>query len=286
MYLLDHLGVLRFTGPDARQFLQGQLSNDMELLQAGRLLLAGYHNPQGRVIALLRLAPVSDDTVIAILNRELLTAVATRLRRFVLRARLRIDDLSAATRIHGVTGADTSDPAVLGNAAPAGIRVLHASDGGWHRAYVLQDLAQSTLSPPDVMADARQWQSLEVAAAIPEVVTATSELFVAQMLNLDSIDGVSFGKGCYTGQEVIARAHFRGRVKRRLQRFETDAGRQLAAGVQLVLADGRCAEPSGGRRQFLAVAPLPAAAHDDAAAPPITPRVPFQQLPLPYAIPD
>ncbi len=292
MYLLDHLGVLRFAGPDARQFLQGQLSNDMDLVQEGRLLLAGYHNPQGRVIALLRLALVAEDAVIAILRRELVAPVTTRLRRFVLRSRLRIDDLTADTRIHGVTGADTSEPAVLGMAAPVGIRVLRASEGHWQRAYVLQARDQTTLSPPEVMGDARQWQSLEVAAAIPEVVPATSEMFVAQMLNLDCIEGVSFGKGCYTGQEVIARAHFRGRVKRRLQRFETDAGRELAAGVQLVLADGRsatvvsCAEPSGGRRQFLAVAPLPAAAGDDSGPVPAGQRVPFQQLSLPYSLPD
>ena len=217
--------------------------------------------------------------------------MTTRLRRFVLRSRLRIDDLTADTRIHGVTGSDTSEPAVLGTAAPAGIRVLRASEGHWQRAYVLQALDQTTLSPPEVMCDARQWQSLEVAAAIPEVVPATSEMFVAQMLNLDCIDGVSFGKGCYTGQEVIARAHFRGRVKRRMQRFVTDAGRELAAGVQLVLAmaaarRGRCAEPSGGRRQFLAVAPLPAAAGDDSGAVPAGQRVPFQQLSLPYPLPD
>jgi tRNA-modifying protein YgfZ len=80
MFLLDHLGLLRFSGPDASQFLQGQLSNDMAALQPGRLLLAGFNNPQGRVIALLRLAPVGDGDIVAVLNRELVAPVGARLR--------------------------------------------------------------------------------------------------------------------------------------------------------------------------------------------------------------
>jgi tRNA-modifying protein YgfZ len=172
------------------------------------------------------------------------------------------------------------------------VRVLQAIDGGLHRAYVLQSLHQTTLSPPTVMADARQWQSMEVTAAIPDVGPAISEMFVAQMLNLDCIDGISFGKGCYTGQEVIARAHFRGRVKRRLQRFETDAARNLQPGQQLVLEDGRgatvvsCGEPITGRRQFLAVAALISATSDEALPATTAARIPFRQLPLPYRLPD
>jgi folate-binding protein YgfZ len=292
MFLLDHLGLLRFSGRDARQFIQGQLSNDMAALQPGRLLLAGFHNPQGRVIALLRLAPVGDEAVIAIVHRELVAQVAARLRRFVLRSRVAIDDLTADTRVHGVAGGDTTDPAVLGAAPPDGVRVVQATDGGLQRAYVLQSLDQTALSPPTVMADARQWQTMEVAAAIPEVVSATSELFVAQMLNLDCLDGISFDKGCYTGQEIIARAHFRGRVKRRMQLFETDAARLLQPGEQLLLEDGRsatvvsCGDPVAGRRRFLAVAALPAAAGEDLASTPIAARLRSRQLPTPYRLPD
>jgi folate-binding protein YgfZ len=108
--------------------------------------------------------------------------------------------------------------------------------------------------------DHATWQRLEVAAGQPHVYAATSEEFVAQMLNLDSVGGIAFDKGCYTGQEVIARAHYRGRVKRRMQRFVSRAPCQLSPGDSGQLADGRTfkvvlsAPLADGRCDFLAVA--------------------------------
>ena len=107
-----------------------------------------------------------------------------------------------------------------------------------------------------------QWRALDVAAGLPQVYQATTGQFVAQMLNLDCIDAVSFDKGCYTGQEVIARAHFRGRVKRRMQRFATLGPARLTPGDAGQLEDGRsyrvveaAAHPDGST-EFLAVAPI------------------------------
>jgi folate-binding protein YgfZ len=139
-----------------------------------------------------------------------------------------------------------------------------------------------------------------IAAGFPQVYTATSGAFVAQMLNLDCIGGISFTKGCYTGQEIIARAHYRGRIKRRMQRFETAAATALAPGQSVTLHDGRSAQivdavsHANGRAEFLAVAALPApadAAAEPAAAPPAEsvaagPRLECRPLPLPYALPD
>lgn len=289
-YLLDHLGVLRISGPDARTFLQGQLSNDLDALGSERLLLAGYHNPQGRVIALLRLALCADQSIIALLPRELVASVAARLRRFVLRSRLTIADASDEFTIHGTLG---DAAAVLGPTPVPGVMALPIVEGALQRVFVIQSREQTALSAPMVLADARQWQTLEVAAGVPEIGTATSEKFVAQMLNLDCIDGISFRKGCYTGQEVIARAHFRGRVKRRLQRFDTDAATTLEPGAAVQLQDGRnatiinVAEPVSGRRQFLAVTPLPSVSANDEAetSPSSAPRIGSHLLPLPYPLP-
>jgi folate-binding protein YgfZ len=114
------------------------------------------------------------------------------------------------------------------------------------------------------------WRLLDIADGEAQVYAATSEEFVAQMLNLDALDAIAFDKGCYTGQEVIARAHYRGRVKRRLQRFVSRGAAALAVGESGTLADGRAfkvVEAVGladGRCEFLAVAPMGAAASADA----------------------
>jgi folate-binding protein YgfZ len=147
-----------------------------------------------------------------------------------------------------------------------------------------------------VPAELRAWQRLQIAAGLPQVYTATSEEFVAQMLNLDVLGAIAFDKGCYTGQEVIARAHYRGRVKRRMQRFVTRAACALTAGDAGTLADGRTfrvveAVPTAdGRCEFLAVAPLVAAGPatpEHAPAPaPGTLVLEAQVLPLPYVLPE
>lgn len=247
------LATLAFRGRDAAGFLQGQLSNDVQSLVPGAGQLAGYHNPQGRVIALLRLARPGPEELHAQLPAELAEAVAARLRRFVLRSRVTIEVLEGATRPR------------------------------------LDDIA----------------------AGLPQVYAATSERFVAQMLNLDCVGAIAFDKGCYTGQEVIARAHYRGRVKRRMQRFatRTPQAAPLQPGAAVRLADGRrfevvdAAARPDGRIEFLAVGPLPGA-HEEAPAqeatvPPAVaadttatpgageaPPLDCEPLPLPYALPD
>ena len=139
-----------------------------------------------------------------------------------------------------------------------------------------------------------QWRALDIAAGLAQVYSATSGQFVAQMLNLDCIDAISFTKGCYTGQEVIARAHYRGRIKRRMQRFLSHSALRLAAGDAGVLSDGRsfrvveATQHADGRCEFLAVASLPGAEQqaDDSAQRPGTGGVAASALPLPYALPE
>jgi folate-binding protein YgfZ len=221
-------GLLHLRGVDAVKFLQGQLSNDMALLSADRLLLAGLHNPQGRVLALLRLAAPEPDHIIALLPSDLAAVAMATLQRYVLRARVTISNESSAAAI-----------AALAAQRPAVADAVHAG------------------------ARAR-----DIAAGIPQVYAATSGEFIAQMLNLDCIGAISFSKGCYTGQEIIARSHYRGRVKRRLQRFATAARTTLEPGQSIGLSDGRAAQVvdavvrADGRTEFLAVAALPAGAAD------------------------
>lgn len=358
---LGDLGVLRFRGADAVRFLQGQVSNDVERLSAERSQLAGYHNPQGRTIALLRLVQLAPDDVVAVLPRELIATVAGRLGKFVLRAKVKIADDSAAWRVEGLVaprgadgpGADrhaASEARVeeptgpgKGGAVGAGVtgkenadtaaafearakswaaaqfeqaRALAATAGELSSAaaqleeaesVVPLPLASALMLPETVHAQSLSggtvivrvgavparwlvlspagapaplagcdaavrdvWRLLDIADGEAQVYAATSEEFVAQMLNLDALDAIAFDKGCYTGQEVIARAHYRGRVKRRLQRFVSRGAAALAVGESGTLADGRAFKVveavslTDGRCEFLAVAPLGAAGGADA----------------------
>ncbi|MBV6417966.1 MAG: tRNA-modifying protein YgfZ [Steroidobacteraceae bacterium] len=272
---LADLGVLTARGRDAVPFLQGQLSQDVTRLDAHAWRYAGYHNPQGRVIAVLRLVPAVDG-VHCVLPRELVAAVAARLRRYVLRAKVTLADDSEVLQVIGAVHEDRRRE----------LRIEPAPGGA------VDDAA---------LAARAAWRALDIAAGLPQVYPATSEVFVAQMLNLDLVGGIAFDKGCYTGQEIVARAHYRGRVKRRMQRFRAATGSRtaLVPGSTGRLADGRAFQVvdavalADGDTEFLAVAPLTAAdpaapgelAQDAPREPAATP-VEARSLPLPYALPD
>jgi len=290
-HMTDHpmgdWAVLRFRGADAAGFLQGQLSNDLSLLQAGSILRTGLHNPQGRTTALLWLAAGADGDILALLPQELAAATLAQLRRFVLRAKLTISDESAQHRVLGLKLPVPSAP-VAQSPAPAGLQRFDAD-----RALVVLPVSATEFAPPNLLTRA-QWRALDVAAGMPQVYQATTGQFVAQMLNLDCIEAVSFTKGCYTGQEVIARAHYRGRVKRRMQRFETVSAAQLAPGDSGQLEDGRgfrvveaITRPDGSC-EFLAVAPLAAGTREDGAesAADSGHALAVRALPLPYELPE
>jgi folate-binding protein YgfZ len=281
--LLDDYGTLRFSGADVEKFLQGQLSNDVSALAPGALLRAGLHNPQGRTLALLWLLALDQAEMLAIVPLELLSTVATHLRRYVLRAKVTISDETAQYRVCGVSAPDAA-------AAMAGRQVSFGSPDG--RRLLLQSALEPRPSAPVMSRE--QWRGLDIAAGLAQVYAATSGLFVAQMLNLDCIDAISFTKGCYTGQEVIARAHYRGRIKRRMQRFLSRSAPRLTAGDAGRLADGRsfrvveATQRADGGCEFLAVASLPGAAEqaDDSGQRPASEGVDFTALPLPYRLPE
>jgi len=314
---LESLGALRARGRDVVAFLQGQLSNDVSALAAERSLLAGYHNPQGRVLALMRLFEPVPGEVLAVLPRELVAQVSSRLKTFILRSKVELADVSDAWRIEGLVGsgeagpAPTAAPGVAPLAPPFSARLPRAA-GAVARlgdSFALQvgdrparwlivspsagpsaepAFARCASAPPEL------WRRLAIENGEPQVYAATSGEFVAQMLNLDALGAIAFDKGCYTGQEVIARAHYRGRVKRRLQRFRSQVPLPLEPGDAGELADGRtfrvvdAARHADGGCEFLAVTPLPGAEPPtgETAAPGSAARLSATQLPLPYELPE
>lgn len=273
---LAQLGVIAVRGPASRSFLQGQLSQQLDALEPARALLAGYHTPQGRVLAVLRLLPQGAEDVLMVLPRELATPVATRLARYVLRAKARVVDESAQWRVlgHDVIGAGRS---------------------GWADRWI--SIVASDDAPPALPPDEAAWRAADIRAGLPQVYSATSEQFVAQMLNLDELGGIAFDKGCYTGQEIIARAHYRGRVKRRMQAFVSNDAQQIAPGERLALSDGRSAQVvdaqrlTDGSQHFLAVTALLVATGESQTEPDAGDAtaagrsVQSQPLALPYELP-
>jgi len=285
---LDDLGALRVAGADAARFLQGQLSNDLARVSAERSALGGLHNPQGRTIALLRIVQLAPNDLLAVLPRELAAPVAGRLSKYVLRAKVKVSDESQSWRITGLIACGQEPcspetaaaplaayPIAAGEQRRLGESVVVCVDEQPGRWLLLAPAAQVEASgagapqaggglPPHSVPVRREvWRQLDISAGLPQVYGATSEEFVAQMLNLDVVGAIAFDKGCYTGQEVIARAHYRGRVKRRLQRFRSRGPLDLEPGDSGELPDGRAFQVveavrlADGRCEFLAVAPLP-----------------------------
>jgi tRNA-modifying protein YgfZ len=284
---LAHLGILRFSGADALSFLQGQVSSDTRRLAENVSLLSSYSSPQGRVLALIYLLPHSSG-VAAILPRELLLPTLERMRKFILRAKVQIEDAGESLSIAGVHGEQTLRSAGLpvpkdatGYLEHNGIGIARNHDGS--RFWVIGAASKLAEIPGAAdTASSDEWRLADIRAGLPQVYAATSEAFVAQMLNLDLLDGISFTKGCYTGQEIIARTQHLGRIKRRLFRLLLPAG-TWTVGQTLYLSDGRHGRltdviDSDGRAEALAVLSIDAAGGDPAAGP----AVAATELPLPY----
>jgi folate-binding protein YgfZ len=225
--------LLRIAGADAARFLQGQLTQDIRRLADGRTLLSACNTPQGRVVAVLRLRQ-ADDAIYALLPKELVATVANSLRRFVLRAKV---DLQSAEELQVVAtgtwspGPESRTTEIVSFDYAPGRQVIAA------RGDSLRTIAGLSLARPHPGVD-NAWRAADIAAGLPQVFAATSGSFVPQMLNLDLLDAISFTKGCYTGQEIVARTQHLGRIKRRTLRFRVPAGSEPAPLAPLSL-DGR-----------------------------------------------
>ena len=243
---LDDLGVISVTGEDAAGFLHGQLTNDVLHLDAGHLALNGYCTAKGRLLATLRVWR-DEQSIHLLLPREILPGVLKRLSMFVLRAKAKLADDSDAWKVFAVFGAgSTAELGKLGGAVPAaagectridGVRIarLKGSAQVAERFLVLApaasaDAVSAELSGLRLVRGGAFWWS-EIDAGVPTVFAATQEKFVPQMINFEVIDGVSFSKGCYPGQEVVARSQFRGKLKRRMQLGSCAAGSKAGADV-------------------------------------------------------
>jgi folate-binding protein YgfZ len=233
---LTDWALLRARGADAATFLQSQLTQDVLGLADGRVRLSGYCSPKGRLLASMWVWRMAADGFGLLCSADLAAPLLKRLSMYVLRAKCKLDDASAEWSIWGLAGAAATQ--WLGEAAVAPGRSAQR-DGAWvlglpvaegHVRYLFVQPAQS--AAPSLRAlDDQQWKRLEVASGVPRITAATVEHFVPQMINLERVGGVDFQKGCYPGQEVVARSQYRGTLKRRMHLFATDAVAQ--AGQEL-----------------------------------------------------
>lgn len=234
LYPVTALAVLQISGTDAATFLQGQITGNVHDVTEQQAKFAAMCNPKGRVISTFILKKHTDGFLL-ILPTALITTVKERLQRYVLRAKvsLTLTDLS----VLGVSSSNTDFLSTEQHCIHLGQRDLLLTNDV---AAVWQDfLARGYQATTE-----QCWQYLDIVAGLPWLTLDTSEQFIPQMLNLDALGGISYSKGCYTGQEIVARTHYLGKAKRALFVAEssitaqpnTDIINAAGQGVGLVLA--------------------------------------------------
>jgi len=215
-------GVIRALGDDAAKFLHGQLTQDIEHLGAGQARLAGFCSAKGRLMASFVVWRPQPAEVLLACSVDLLPVVLKRLSMFVLRAKCKLSDASAELPLWGVAGAGAV--AALGDAAPSAVwgqvmtdqvTAVRMPDALVEGAAVPRVLWCGAQPASTLTLTAEAWRALEAHSGVARIVAATLEQFVPQMVNLELVGGVSFQKGCYPGQEIVARSQYRGTLKRR-----------------------------------------------------------------------
>lgn len=224
---LTHFGLLRFSGLDAQQFLHTQLSCDVNALQAGQAQYGSYSTPQGRMLASFLLWRDEAKYVMQ-LSRALAEPICKRLSKYIMRANVTATDESSTLALIGIAGVGAEPlllslfpelpQAMLAYTEAKGAKLLRVA-ADRYEIIVNRDRAddiQQKLASGTKRADHAVWERFDIRDGIPYITPATEDQFVPQMANLDLIGGVSFSKGCYPGQEIVARSHYLGRLKQRM----------------------------------------------------------------------
>ena len=248
-------GLLAFDGADAAAFLHGQLSTDVAAMAVGDAAWSSYNSPKGRMLGTLLLCRLAPDAFRAFVAADLAEPLRRRLAMFVLRAKVAVADLSAGGRRFGVAGPGAADAArtalglatapAPGHAVAAGDALAVVTPDG--RCLVHVPAGEEEAVAARLAAHARPmaagaWALFGIRAGVPAIAAATADLFVPQAANWDLVGGVSFRKGCYPGQEIVARTQHLGRIKRRTLRYHLAPGPEPAPLAGLHRAGVKVAE--------------------------------------------
>lgn len=248
LHRLDHMGLLHFTGTDAQAFLHGQLSCDVANLGDWRGTRGSYCTPRGRVLASFLLWRAGADYFMQ-LPLALAAPIQKQLSMFILRATVKVTNTSEQHTLFGLAGDEASSvmKRVFGE-APGTAQEVKESDGATlirlapDRFEIVSTAESATrvqeaLKPHAGEGDSAHWERLEIHAGIPWITPQTQGEFVPQMVNLDLIGGVSFSKGCYPGQEIVARMHYRGQLKQRMFLAHVASDDEVRSGDKLYSAE-------------------------------------------------
>ncbi len=239
---LSHEGVLAVRGSDASKFLQGQLTCNLNYLSDTQASLGARCTQKGRMQSSFRILLEGDGVLLAMAG-ELLEPQLADLKKYAVFSKSKLTDESAAWVRFGLNNADAalaslgldlpeSTDAVARHAGLIAIRVSPGRSELWANAEQARELGEK-LSASLAQGTLNDWLLGQIRAGIGQVMPQTRELFIPQMLNLQAVGGVSFKKGCYTGQEIVARMQYLGKLKRRLYRLQLPAGELPEPGTAL-----------------------------------------------------
>lgn len=283
-------GLIRASGADAASFLHNLLTNDINHLAEGQARHAGLCTAKGRMIASFLIWREGGDYLLQ-LSADILPGILKKLSMYVLRSKVKLSDISGERVLIGVFGGQVGPAAPMSSAPLEGGTAIRLDAGRVVLALPAERAAavQATLGAPAQLPD---WHLAEIRAGVPRIVAATQEAFVPQMVNYEvsAVGGVSFQKGCYPGQEIVARTHYLGKVKRRMLRARLDADVPPGTDIYTPEAgDQHCGAvvltapvPTGGFECLLVVQITGAAAGEVHVGTPDGPRV--ELLDLPYAV--
>jgi tRNA-modifying protein YgfZ len=322
------LGIIRAQGADAVKFLQGQLTQDVALLGLAEARLAAWCSAKGRMLASFVVLKNTQDDILLICNASVLATTLKRLQMFVMRAHCKLTDATAQFELQGLAGSATDK--IAGQAGFAWVTTRNDAEitvqlpDGWHlgaavpcavrirpmvgdvaanandTSYTANTSTQQPQSEQSQADDLALWQYLGVTSGIAHITPPIADAFVPQMLNYESIGGVNFKKGCYPGQEVVARSQFRGTLKRRA--YIVSCAAPLAAGQEVFDSTdptqpcgtvASAAAVPGTTAQWLAIvsmqtraaaSPLSLAAAVGADGTIVSQGAALQLQPLPYAL--
>lgn len=232
---LTHWGVIRARGTDAVKFLQGQLTNDLNTLTTSQWRPAGFCSAKGRLQASFLIWKAADDELLLACSASVLPATLKRLSMFVMRAQCKLSDASVELALWGVAGV-AATKLLLDSGANADVEKVDIDGATLIRLPEVDGVARliyAASAPPAALPalSLDAWRWLEVRSGLSTIEAATVDQFVPQMLNYDVVGGVDFRKGCYPGQEIVARSQYRGTIKRRM--FLFDVGAPAAPGQEV-----------------------------------------------------
>lgn len=255
---LSSYGLIEIKGDDAEAFLQGQFSNDITHVTADLSQISSYSSPKGRMFAIFRLCRYNDSYLLC-LPRSILASVLKRLSMYVMMSKVTLTDVSDDLPHMGLTGEGSGEllESITGirldsaNAAAQHEQILAIRHPGDTERYQI-------IAPPTALIElwsaaaktatltgSDAWPLLDIQAGIPSIHPETSEAFVAQMTNLQTINGVNFKKGCYPGQEIVARMHYLGKLKRQMYLAEITTSTRPLPGTTLVAANEKSGQGTG-----------------------------------------